>query len=50
VGGFVFSALGKIPETGEELSYNNVKFRVIDAEQRRINRLRVQVIADRTPA
>jgi len=48
VGGFVFSALGKIPETGEELSYQNVKFRVIDAEQRRINRLRVQVTPDRT--
>ncbi|MBN1509075.1 MAG: HlyC/CorC family transporter [Sedimentisphaerales bacterium] len=50
VGGFVFSALGKIPETGEELSYDNVKFRVIDAEQRRINRLRVQVIPHRTLA
>jgi putative hemolysin len=49
VGGFVFSALGKIPETGEELSYNNVKFRVIDAEERKINRLRVQVIPDQTP-
>lgn len=43
VGGFVFSALGKIPETGEELSFDNVKFRVLDAEERRINRLRVQV-------
>jgi putative hemolysin len=46
VGGFVFSALGKIPETGEELSYQNVKFKVIDAEERKINRLRVQVIPD----
>jgi len=50
VGGFVFSALGKIPETGEELSYDNVKFRVIDAEERRINRLRVQLIPERAPA
>ncbi len=49
VGGFVFSALGKIPETGEELAYNNVKFRVIDAEERRINRLRVEVVPDQTP-
>jgi len=46
VGGFVFSTLGKIPLTGEELSYENVKFRVLDAEERKINRLRVEVARD----
>ena len=46
VGGFVFSVLGKIPATGEELRYDNVKFQVIDAEERKINRLRVEVVAD----
>ena len=50
VGGFVFSKLGKIPETGEELHYNNVKFHVIDAEERKINRLRVEIVPDESPA
>ncbi|UCD30447.1 MAG: HlyC/CorC family transporter [Planctomycetota bacterium] len=43
VGGFVFSTMGKIPVVGEELSYSNIKFRVLDAEERKINRLRVEV-------
>jgi len=50
VGGFVFSALGKIPEAGEELCYHNITFRVIDAEERKINRLRVEVRPDRASA
>jgi putative hemolysin len=43
VGGFVFAKLGKIPRTGEEFSHNNLQIRVLDAEERKINRLRVHV-------
>jgi CBS domain containing-hemolysin-like protein len=43
IGGFVFTTLGKIPEQGEELKYENVRIRVIDAEPRRINRLHIRV-------
>ncbi len=50
VGGFLFSAMGKIPAAGEEYQYNNVKFRVLDAEERRINRLRIQVIPEEATA
>ena len=50
VGGFVFSTMGKIPTTGEELSYQNVHFRVIDAEERKINWLRIEVTPNETPA
>jgi CBS domain containing-hemolysin-like protein len=46
IGGFVFSTLGKIPLTGEELSYNNIRIFVLDAEERKINRLRVEVRAE----
>lgn len=46
VGGFVFNVLGKIPQTGEELQHENVRIRVLDAEERRINRLRVEVVAE----
>lgn len=43
IGGFVFSALGKIPAAGEGLNHNNVHIRVLDAEPRKINRLRISV-------
>jgi putative hemolysin len=46
VGGFLFSAMGKIPAAGEEFLYNNIKFRVLDAEERKINRLRVEVLSE----
>jgi CBS domain containing-hemolysin-like protein len=43
IGGFVFSTLGKIPAVGEEFEHEQVHFRVMDAEPRRINRLRITV-------
>jgi len=43
IGGFVFATLGKIPATGEEFEHHNVRFRVVAAEPRRINRLRIHV-------
>lgn len=42
IGGFVFSTLGRIPTTGEQLRHANVVITVLDAEARRINRLRIQ--------
>jgi CBS domain containing-hemolysin-like protein len=50
VGGFVCSELGKIPAAGEELQYQNLRIHVLDAEERKINRLRVQLIPDETAA
>jgi CBS domain containing-hemolysin-like protein len=50
IGGFVFSTLGKIPEQGEELEYENIRLRVIDAEERKINRLRIEVLPDKATA
>ncbi len=43
IGGFVFSALGKIPLKGEEFQHENVHFLVMEAEPRKINRLRIHV-------
>jgi CBS domain containing-hemolysin-like protein len=43
VGGFVFSTLGRIPTTGERCAHENVEIEVLDAEPRRINRLRLRV-------
>lgn len=47
VGGFVFTQLGKIPAKDEEYAHKidglTIRFRVVDAEPRRIKRLRIEV-------
>jgi CBS domain containing-hemolysin-like protein len=43
IGGFVFSAMGKIPAAGDELTHENVHIAILAAEPRRINRVRVHV-------
>ncbi|MFI4912917.1 MAG: hemolysin family protein [Sedimentisphaeraceae bacterium JB056] len=42
VGGFVSSYLGYIPQNGELFDYENLRFRVLSAEPRKINRLRIE--------
>ncbi|MDD5133968.1 MAG: hemolysin family protein [Phycisphaerae bacterium] len=42
VGGFVFSHLGYIPQTGETFEYGNLKFTIIASERRKINRIKIQ--------
>jgi len=46
VGGFVFSELGRIPEQGETFAWRNLRFSVLEADKRKIVKLRIQV--DRT--
>lgn len=46
IGGFVFATLGRIPAKGEEFTHENVQFHVIDAEPRKINRLRLHVLRE----
>ncbi len=48
LGGFVFSTLGRIPLVGERCNHGNICISVIDAEPRRINRLRVHVAVEST--
>ncbi len=45
VGGLVFSKLGHIPKTGEQCHHDNVEIRVIAAEPRRINRVRLEIVS-----
>ncbi len=42
VGGFVFSTLGHIPETGESFDYDNVRFTVTDVDRTKVKRVRLQ--------
>jgi len=48
IGGFVFSTLGRIPEPGEDFKWRQLKFDVLDADKRKIIKLRIEV--DNEPA
>ena len=43
IGGFIFSTLGRIPRTGEQFDHGNLHIEIVDAEERRINRVRIRV-------
>jgi len=43
IGGFVFSAMGKIPKPGEHCEHQNIGIQVVAAEPRRITRLRLNI-------
>ena len=44
IGGFVFHELGRIPNVGEELVWNDVRIKVLEATRRRIDRVRIHII------
>jgi len=44
IGGFVFSHLGYIPETGRNFVYENLKFTISAAEERKIKRVTIEKI------
>lgn len=46
VGGFVLSALGRIPETGESFRANGVAVRVLEAEPTRVTRVLIEAAAE----
>jgi CBS domain containing-hemolysin-like protein len=41
VGGFVFSELGRIPAAGEQFRWRDLEFTVLEADKRRIIKLRI---------
>jgi len=47
IGGFVFATLGKIPAAGEEFQHENIRVQIVDAEARRIKRLRIHVLREK---
>jgi CBS domain containing-hemolysin-like protein len=44
LGGFLFHELGRIPDPGEEVTYGDVRFRILDAGRRRIDRVAIEVL------
>jgi CBS domain containing-hemolysin-like protein len=41
IGGFLFSRIGRIPRRGEGFAFENVKFEILEADGRQINRVKV---------
>ena len=46
IGGFIFDYLGKVPEQGTQFSYHGLAFTIIEADERRIHRIRIQRLED----
>jgi putative hemolysin len=44
VGGFVFGLIGRAPERGDEVEYDGTRFKVLDVEGSRIERLEVELL------
>ncbi len=44
VGGFLLERFGRIPNIGDKLVYGNVEFEVVDANPKRIKKIRVKVM------
>jgi CBS domain containing-hemolysin-like protein len=44
VSGFLFSSLGRIPDSGETFQYQNLLFTVLDATERKINQVRLEIL------
>lgn len=43
VGGFILSRLGRIPKAGDTLTIDGLQITVLDADERRISRVRVHI-------
>ncbi|HEX9860125.1 MAG TPA: transporter associated domain-containing protein, partial [Nitrospirota bacterium] len=41
LGGFVFGLFGRMPRPGETLKYRDLKFEVLEMDERRIERLKI---------
>jgi CBS domain containing-hemolysin-like protein len=46
VGGLVFHLTGRIPSSGEVVTAGNVRITVLDADERRVIRLRIERLGD----
>jgi CBS domain containing-hemolysin-like protein len=44
LGGLLFHELGHIPHVGEEVTLGDVRFRILDASRRRIDRVAIDVL------
>jgi magnesium and cobalt transporter len=49
VGGFIIHLLGRVPKAGEKVYYRDLEITVLDADSRRVRRLRIEKTAPEPP-
>jgi CBS domain containing-hemolysin-like protein len=49
IGGFLFSLVGRVPVPGETIPWGQWRFTVLDADQRRVNRVRIAPASAEAP-
>ncbi len=49
VGGFIIHLLGRVPKAGEKLYYRDLEITVLDADSRRVRRLRIERMPEQPP-
>lgn len=49
VGGFVIHLLGRVPKAGEKIYYRDLEITVIEADNRRVRRLRIERMPEQPP-
>jgi magnesium and cobalt transporter len=49
VGGFIIHLLGRVPKAGEKIYYRDLEITVLDADNRRVRRLRIEKTAPEPP-
>jgi magnesium and cobalt transporter len=49
VGGFIIHLLGRVPKAGEKIYYRDLEITVLDADSRRVRRLRIEKTAPEPP-
>ena len=48
IGGFIFDHLGRVPDQDNQFSYQGLTFTIVEADERRIHRIRIQRQEDTT--
>jgi CBS domain containing-hemolysin-like protein len=49
VAGLIINELGHVPEVGEKMDFKGLRFEVVDADNKRVNRIRLRSIEAPAP-
>ena len=49
VGGFIIHLLGRVPKAGEKIFHQDLEITVLEADSRRVRRLRIEKIPEQSP-
>ena len=44
LGGFVADEMARVPEAGEQFTWQNLRLTIIDADRRKVNRVQIEIV------